>query len=61
MTASMMTPLLVFLAMVFAYGLVSRRLETTVLSGLIIFAAAGLICGAAIAAESTLDFDLDLL
>lgn len=57
----MMIPLLAFLAMVFAYGLVSRRLQSTVLTGPMIFAAAGLVCGAAIAAESRLDFDLDLL
>jgi NhaP-type Na+/H+ or K+/H+ antiporter len=58
---SMMTPLLVFLAMVFAYGLVSRRLKSTVLTGPIVFSAAGLVCGLAIASESSLDFDLDLL
>jgi NhaP-type Na+/H+ or K+/H+ antiporter len=57
----MLTPLLVFLAMIFAYGLVSRRLQSTMLTGPMVFAAAGLACGAAIAAESRFDFDLDLL
>jgi len=57
----MMTALLVFLVVVFAYGLVSRRLESTVLTGPIVFSVAGLVCGLAIAAESRFDFDLDLL
>ena len=47
--------------MVFAYGLVSRRLESTILTGPIVFTACGLMSGAAIAAESRFDFDIDLL
>ena len=57
----MMTPVFVLLAMVFAYGLVSRRLQSTFLTGPIVFTTAGLVCGAAIAAESRFDFDLPLL
>lgn len=56
-----MTPILVFLGVVFLYGMVSRRLQSTLFTGPIVFCAAGLICGAVIAAESRLDFDLDLL
>lgn len=57
----MTTSLLVFLMMVFAFGLVSRRLQSTLLTGPIVFTAAGLICGGFVAAESRFDFDLDLL
>lgn len=56
-----MAPLLVFLAVVFGYGLLSGRLKSTALTGPMVYSAAGLICGIAIAAESRLDFDLDLL
>ncbi len=61
MIQSMVVTLLVFLAAVFVYGLVSQRLQRTSLTGPMVFTAVGLACGAAISSESRIDFDLEFI
>lgn len=60
-TDSMIATLLVFLATVFIYGLVSQRLKHTALTGPMVFTAVGLACGATISSQSRFDFDLEFL
>ncbi|MFW2383640.1 MAG: cation:proton antiporter, partial [Acidimicrobiales bacterium] len=57
MTASLVT----FLCVVFAFGLVSHRLERTVVSGPIVFTAAGLVAASFLSVEERFDFDLEAL
>ncbi|MGI9615729.1 MAG: cation:proton antiporter [Acidimicrobiales bacterium] len=54
-------PVLTFLVLLVLYGLVSRRLETTILTGPIIFTVAGVIAASFLPVEDRLDFDLNLL
>ncbi|MCP3857921.1 MAG: sodium:proton exchanger [Actinomycetia bacterium] len=61
MIDSMVATLLVFLAGVFVYGLVSQRLQRTLLTGPMVFTALGLVCGAAISSQSRFDFDIEFL
>lgn len=53
-----MIPILVFGFLVFAYGLVSKRLTRTIITGPIVFTTAGLIFAFGLPAEQHLDFDL---
>lgn len=57
MTASLVT----FLALIFAFGLVSHRLERTVITGPMVFTAAGLVVAAFMSPEERIDFDLEEL
>ena len=55
MTASIVT----FLCLVFAFGLVSHRLERTVVTGPMVFTIGGLIVASFMAVEDRIDFDLE--
>ncbi|MGI9594850.1 MAG: cation:proton antiporter [Acidimicrobiales bacterium] len=50
-----------FLALVYLYGAVSRRLERTIITGPMIFTVAGVVSAAFLSANSRLDFDLEFL
>ena len=54
----MLTPILIFGFIVFAYGLVSERLTRTVITGPIIFTTAGLLLAFSLPVEQHLNFDL---
>lgn len=55
-----MTLLVVFIVLVFAYGLVSRRLDRTVVTGPIVFTAAGILGGLVAPGQLTAEIDSHL-
>jgi len=57
MTASLIT----FLCLILAYGLVSHGLERTIVTGPMIFTAAGLVVASFMSVEDRVDFDLEAL